>query len=173
MRQRTLSRLATDQRGQFSKRISATDQRGQFSHSYIFSMASGHDFREVTWKSLHNPKNGSWNMDSTQPVHVHLGELCRMREQRWGMQRPSTQKRHKNPTQHLPPGGGPPQLLRSCSTVGKKGAQSPQRPLDLGCLSMGTRERQRRLPLMARLGTHGREEKRPTCDSGSIAILVE
>ncbi len=85
------------------------------------------------------------------------------------MQRSSSKNCHKNPTQHLPPEGGPPQLLRSCSTVGKKGAQPPQRPLDLACLSMGTRERQRRLPLMARLGTHGGEEQRPTRDGFRMA----
>ena len=90
-----------------------------------------------------------------------------MGEERWGIQRPSSQKRHKNATQHLAPEGGPPQLLRSCPTVGEKGSQAPQRPLDLACLGMGTRQGQFCLPLMARLSAHGGEEQRPTRDGFS------
>jgi hypothetical protein len=64
---------------------------------------------------------------------------------------------HKNTTEHLAPEGSPPQLLRSCPTVREKGSQPTQRPLDLTRLGMRTRERQRRLPLMTRLGAHGGE----------------
>ena len=73
------------------------------------------------------------------------------------MKRPSAQEHHKNATEHLAPEGGPPQLLRSCPTVGEKGSQPTQRPLDLARLGMRTRKRQRRLPLMTRLGAHGGE----------------
>ena len=86
------------------------------------------------------------------------------------MQRPTAEKNGKNPTEHLPPEGGPSQLLRSCPTGSEKGAQTAQGALDLACLGMRTRERQRRLSLMARLSAHGGEEQRPTRDGFRMSL---
>ncbi len=70
----------------------------------------------------------------------------------------SSQKRHKNATQHLSPECRPPQLLRSCPTVCEKTPKVPQGTLDLARLRMSASQPQRRLALMACLCTHGREQ---------------